>query len=65
MKTVYDLNRDELNELKQARYIEEAEAEGNAVSYGELADSENISDEYIFEVYADTMFSDDDFSCNQ
>ncbi len=57
--TVYDLNRDQLIELKQ-RYL--ADAAGRDLSYGELADADSIvTDEEVYNYYAGTEFVVDDF----
>lgn len=60
--TVYDLNRDQLVELKQ-RYMTEEMAEHNEFpSYADLAEADDIySDEYIQAIYSGTEFVDDDF----
>lgn len=63
--TVYDLNRDQLVELKQNYLTENMEEQGYGVSYDVLADADNIiSDERIYEIYAGTEFSPDDFFCS-
>ena len=64
MKTVYDLNRDQLDELKQTYAFQLAETDGDALSYGELADASNIPDDIIFEHYDGVSFTDDDFFCS-
>ena len=58
--TVRELNRNQLNELKQAYVCEMIENP----SWSELADSENIPDEVIFNHYDDYFFVEDDFSCH-
>lgn len=63
MKTVYDLSREQLDELKQ-QYVCQLYEDGDVLespSYNELADSQQIPDEVIFEHYDGIMFSDDDF----
>ena len=62
MKTVYDLSRDEMDELKEA-YVEQLATDG--ISWGELSESHEIPDDIIFNHYAGIIFSDDDFLCNQ
>ena len=62
MKTVYDLSRDELDELKEA-YAVQLDEDG--ISYGELLESHEIPDDVIFTHYAEISFVDDDFFCNQ
>lgn len=60
--TVYDLNRDQLIELKQHMITEENDRRGEGTSYGELADADNIiSDQEVFAEYGGTVFSPDDF----
>lgn len=61
MKTVYDLSRDELDELKEAYAVQLAT---DGISYGELLESHEMPDDIIFNHYAGIMFSDDDFLCN-
>ena len=59
--TVYDLNRDQLTELKQHYY---AEKTGEELSYGELAEIDDlVSDREVQEYYSDTSFVMDDFWC--
>lgn len=71
--TVYDLNREQLTELKQA-YYSELVNEGtfgeiigrdyDEPSYYDLAMiDEIISDEFICEHYAGCIFTEDDFFC--
>lgn len=57
--TVYELNRDQLDELKQSYVCEKVDCP----SYGELADAVDISDEVVQEYYADYEFTSDDFFC--
>lgn len=60
-KSVYDLTREELIELKERYYCDES----YNVSYGELANiDEIVSDEEIFTEYDEYVFCDDDFFCN-
>ena len=59
-RSVEELTREELNELKQ-NYVAETRDDP---SYGELADSTEISDEVIFEHYAGIVFGPEDFFCN-
>lgn len=61
--TVFDLTRDEKRELK-CHYL--AEKEEKDLSYGELANIDLlVTDSEIEDVYCDTYFSPDDFSCNE
>ena len=62
---VTELNRDQLNELKQAYLCELADCgeleEVVGVSYNELADADEIVPDND---YQDIVFSEDDFFCN-
>ena len=59
--TVYELNRDQLEELKQRYYMDHV---NEKPSYGELAEIDNlVSDEEVYEEYAGTDFVMDDFFC--
>ena len=58
--TVYDLNRDQLIELKQRYYIENV---NEYPSYGELADVDNlVSDKEVYDEYACVDFTQEDFA---
>lgn len=58
--SVYELNKNQLIELKQ-NYL--CEVQEN-VSYGELCDADDIvSDEEIFQAYSCMDFSSEDFMC--
>lgn len=60
--TVKELTRDELIELKQRYYTDKIDENP---SYGELADIDAlVSDEAVFEEYADVDFVKDDFFSN-
>lgn len=60
--TVCDLNRDQLQELKQRYY---ADITGEDLSYDEIYRiDELVSDAEIFVAYAGTEFVNDDFSCS-
>lgn len=78
--TVYELNRDQLVELKQ-HYLEtlsdegclnevlyddaEADEDSEGVSYEELANADElVPDDVVFSNYEDIDFSEDDFSCS-
>lgn len=75
-KSVTELTREELNELKENYFIELLDAGEEAIILGdewneeecplsELPDAaEFIPDEFIFEHYAGISFSADDFFCN-
>lgn len=62
--TVYELSREQLDELKQAYAVQLAETDGNVIGYGGLADAAEISDDVIFHHYDGIMFSSDDFFCS-
>nr|DAD87552.1 MAG TPA: hypothetical protein [Siphoviridae sp. ctAUQ2] len=63
--TVQELNRDQLVEIKQSMLLERMDAEGDWPSWGEMADADSlISDEDVFEEYANTEFTEDDFFCS-
>lgn len=58
MITVYDLNRDQINQLKHALW-EEVGTQDEVCP--ELKSWEEIPDELIFNHYSDVIFEDDDF----
>ena len=63
MLTVYDLTAEQMHQLKEM-YLDEhlQEVEGRSASYGELASAADIVDDWlIFDAYAGTVFSPDDF----
>jgi len=66
--TVYDLSREQLNELKQTYATQLSDCgddeEVLGISYEELADAEELSDEVIFNHYDGMVFTNDDFFCN-
>lgn len=62
--TVKELKRSQLQELK-IKYLDDLlnEQEGRCISYGEMADiDEIISDEKIFHEFSGYCFTDEDFS---
>ena len=63
---VYDLNPEQILELKQVyltQMFEETEEE--SPSWDELARADEIVDDsLIFDAYAGTLFSNDDFVCS-
>ena len=61
--TVRELNRDQLNELKQVYAAQLAET-GEEISYVELVESTEIPDDVIFNHYDGILFTDDDFFCS-
>ncbi len=64
--TVYDLNLDQMLELKQTYLMQMFdETEGRSPSWDELARADEIVDDsLIFDAYAGTVFSNDDFVCS-
>lgn len=61
--TVYDLNRDQLQELKQRYY---AEKTGEDLSYDEIYRIDDlVSDEEVYDEYSGTDFVPDDFFCSE
>ena len=57
--TVYELNREQLSELKQIMYI----ANTDDIPYEAITDIESlVSDEEVKEYYKTTLFTEDDFS---
>ena len=66
--SVTELNREQLNELKQ-RYATQLyecgeEEEVLGITYQELADATKIPDEVIFNHYDEITFTEDDFFCS-
>jgi hypothetical protein len=62
--TVYELNRDQLIELKQAYITEKNDEVGEGTSWAEIAAVDDvISDKEIFERYEGYTFTNDDFYC--
>ena len=62
MKTVNELTREELNELK-ASYLTKLKEDASP-NYQDYVNAENIPDEIIFEEYAGITFVKEDFFCN-
>ena len=62
MKTVKELTREELNELKTS-YLTKLNEYGSP-SYQDYINAENIPDEIIFEEYEGITFVKEDFFCN-
>ena len=59
--TVYELNKDELIELKQRYYIQN----NTVCSYNDLSSVDTlVKDKEIFEEYNNVTFTKDDFWCN-
>ena len=61
--TVNELNREQLDELKQGYIVDLMKEFGETPSYEELVQSQNISDEKIFSHYKNVIFNNDDFFC--
>jgi hypothetical protein len=62
--TVYELNRDQLEELAAHYLAEKNEQNGEGTSWAELAmPLEFVSKKEVLEEYAGMVFSEDDFSC--
>ena len=66
---VTELSSEQLIELKQAYLMELEDCDGYedsvGVSCGELIDADElVSDDIIFDKYAGTIFTDDDFWCS-
>lgn len=61
-KSVFELTREELDELKQNYYIEK---NPNVSMDDLLSINEIVSDKEIFAYYSDDTFTKDDFFCNQ
>lgn len=60
---VKELNKEQLQQLK-IKYLDELlqEEEGRNISYGEMANiDEIVSDKIIYDLYASTTFVDEDF----
>lgn len=65
LRAVQDLTRDELDELKQNYVCEVNEGAGTLTYWSDSAEAAaTIPDEVLFEYYAGTNFSEDDFWCN-
>lgn len=61
--TVKELNREQLNELKQAYAFQLKE--DCDMSYEELVNTTTIPDDVIFEHYDGIIFTEDDFFCGK
>lgn len=60
--TIKELKPEQLAIVKQNYYIQKQEEKGEKVFMSELAEIDSIvSDSEIFEAYADTIFTEDDF----
>lgn len=60
--TIKELNPEQLATVKQNYYIQKQEEKGEKVFMSELVEIDRlVSDSEIFEAYADTIFTEDDF----
>ena len=60
--TVRELNRDQLNQLKESLATLENDANGDGISLNELLEShDRITDEEVYEYFDGTLFSEGDF----
>ena len=60
--TIRELSREQLAQVKQHYLTHKLEDAGEGVSYGELADVDNlVTDAEIFEAYGDIDFTEGDF----
>lgn len=60
--TVRELNRDQLNQLKESLATLENDANGDGISLNELLEShDRITDEEVYEYFDGTLFSEEDF----
>lgn len=62
--TVRDLNREQLNELKETYATQLAETDQEVIGYEGLSNATEIPDEVIFNHYEGITFSEDDFFCS-
>ena len=62
--TVYDLNREQLDELKQTYFSQLIDTGDGDEILGDVTCSENIPDEVIFNHYDGIMFVEEDFFCS-
>lgn len=62
-KTLHELSAEQISELKQS-YLCNVKYENTGVSYGMLANADNIvTDKELEDEYGSTSFTDDDFLC--
>ena len=62
MKTVYELNKDEFEELRCSYFEQLKESEPDILE--DIQSCEQIPDDVINEHYSGITFVDDDFFCN-
>lgn len=63
-RMVQDLNREELDELKES-YFDQLTEEDEEICGDDIMSFEQIPDSVIFEHYDGITFMEDDFFCNQ
>lgn len=62
-KSLHELSAEQISELKQS-YLCNVKYENTGVSYGMLANADNIvTDKELEDEYGSTSFTDDDFFC--
>ena len=62
--TVFELNRDQLAELK-VYYYEKEVLKDEGISYGEIVEIDDlVTDEEVFEYFNGYVFVEDDFWCS-
>ena len=59
--TVRDLNREQLNELKETYFLQLVDCDEDVL--GDVTCSEEIPDEVIFNHFEGIMFTEEDFWC--
>lgn len=65
MKTVTELNENELEELRSRWYYEHLDDGSlNEIAGKEIESEEDIPMDVVISYYEDTIFSEDDFFCN-
>lgn len=62
--TVRDLNKEQLDELKQTYTTQLIETDEEVIGYEGLTNTTDIPDEVIFNHYNGIIFSEDDFFCS-
>lgn len=63
MRTVHELNSNELDELREA-YFDQLTTMGDDDVLGDIERAEQLTDEDVKVHYEGMMFTDDDFFCN-
>lgn len=60
--TVYELNHDQLSQVKVNYYTNDLDEPNGPLSYGDLIDIDNIvSDDEVYDAYDGVDFTEDDF----